>query len=154
MQTIMIGIVGFIILVGGLALGAVAFNRAREKLLHAQFRSRHPEKVALLAYSQNEKWSAYFRDNVVPRIGQSCLVVNRSDAQWKSKDTLAASIVDHFGGRSAHNPLAVLFPKSGRPRVCRLYHAFRQNLKGKPHDLQAAINSLERAVHEELRRVG
>jgi len=126
----------------------------RGKWLASQVRRHWPNKVAFLAYSDNPKWAPYLKENVLAHAESVCVVINRSNAQWKQLNPLADRVISHWGGWKSHNPLAVVFPRTGQPRVFRLYEPFQQLQKGNSAALNAMIGKLLEAISRESQRVG
>lgn len=105
-------------------------------------------KFVLLAYTNNRKWVPYIEAHLLPNIGDACVVVDRSDAQWKERFPLEASVISHWGGYREHNPLAVVFPTIGRPRVFRVYKAFQELQRGKDQRLENVSKQLVDTVEQ------
>ena len=105
-----------------------------------------PHTVALVAYTNSAKWAPYIERQLLPLIGGSCVVVNRSEPNWKAKFPLEARVLRHWGGHLNYNPITIVFPRRGRARVFRLYRPFLNNYHGKPEALTSAITELTATV--------
>jgi hypothetical protein len=101
-----------------------------------------PDKFALLAYTNSEKWAPYIERELLPRIGTFCVVVNRSEPDWKRRHPLEARVIRHWGGRLNYNPIVIVFPRAGRPRTFRLYRPFLNYHHGKPEALSSVVRDL------------
>ena len=124
-------------------------NRIHGLRLQSRVKRTWPDnKFVLLAYTNNPKWVPFIFDRIVPRIGDACVMVDRSNAQWKEHYPLEASVINHWGGYREHNPLAVVFPHDGRPRVFRMYKAFQELQRGKPQQIEEVTKRLIDAVDE------
>jgi hypothetical protein len=109
-------------------------------------------KFVLLAYTSNRKWVPFIETQLLPRIGDACVIVDRSHAQWKERFPLEANVISHWGGYREHNPLAVVFPGAGRTRVFRMYKAFQALQRGKHQPLEEVSKQLIDTV-EQCRKV-
>ena len=117
--------------------------------LQARVKQTWPKgKFVLLAYTNNRKWVPYIEEQLLPRIGDVCVIVDRSDAQWKERFPLEANVISHWGGFREHNPLAVIFPAGERPRVIRFYKAFQDVQRGKRERLEHASQQLLDSVDQ------
>lgn len=115
----------------------------RSYWLRSRVKLAWPEgKFVLLAYSNNRKWAPFIETRLLPCIGDACVIVDRSHAQWKDRFPLEASVISHWGGYREHNPLAVVFPRAGRARVFRMYEAFQELQRGKQHRLEQVSKQL------------
>lgn len=115
--------------------------------LKARLSSTWPQgRIGLVAYTANQKWAPYLEQELLPKIAASCVVVNRSDAQWKERFPLEAKAIAHWGGLRAYNPIAILLTPTDRVRVFRLYDAFQQRVRGKPKRLEEVTRELVATV--------
>jgi hypothetical protein len=129
------------------AYGVISWSRGLR--LQSRVKRRWPEgKFVLFSYTNNPKWAPFILDRIVPRIGDACVLVNRSNAQWREQFPLEARAIEHWGGYREHNPLAVVFPRDGRPRVFRMYKAFQQLHRGKPQQIEEVTKQLIETVDE------
>jgi hypothetical protein len=103
-------------------------------------------KIALVAYTDNRKWAPYIQQEILPAIERSCVVVDRFHAQWKERFPLEAQLINHWGGHFSYNPIAIVFPPLGRPRVFRLYKPFQEMRRGRPEQLHAIARDLQTCV--------
>jgi len=111
------------------------------------------DKVALLSYTTNVKWSDYLETRVIPLIESRCVVVHRSDAQWKEKNPLAAQLIEFYGDDTSYNPLAIVIRRRGWPKVFYLYEPFQKAHRGDTSALEAITAKLLEAVRYESQRV-
>jgi hypothetical protein len=96
----------------------------------------------LLSYTQSAVWAPYLENEVIPRLGDACVAIDRSRPDWKARHPAEARAIAHWGGYYEHNPLVVLFPRWRPARRIRLYHAFRDSKHGKPGALQVQLDRL------------
>lgn len=96
----------------------------------------------LLSYTQSPHWAPYLESHVIPRLGQACVVVDRSQSDWKHTFPGEARAIEFWGGQRAHNPLVILFPQWRRTKVVRLYDAFLDHKHGKDGALNSTVERL------------
>lgn len=120
------------------------------KWLQLRVKNEWPSRVAMLVYSNNPKWAPYLESNLLKDYASVCIVVDRSKAQWKTQNPLAKHVVAHWGGWRNHNPLAVVFPRSGKPRVFRLYEPFQRAKRGRTEALEDMMLALREAISSQI----
>lgn len=103
-------------------------------------------KFVLLAYTESELWASYIERELLPRIEQHCVVVNRSRENWKRQFRAEQRALSFWGGRRACNPIAVVFRPWGRVRVFRFHEPFKALKHGDPSSLDAMSRDLVRCV--------
>jgi hypothetical protein len=89
----------------------------------------------LLVYSNSPIWRDHMEQAVLPRLGQRATVLNWSERRrWRW--SIARLVFEHFAGRRAFNPLAVVFRPFRRTKTFRFWGPFRELRRGRPQDLQ------------------
>lgn len=96
----------------------------------------------LLSYTQSAVWAPYLEAEVIPRLGEACIAIDRSRPDWKQRFPVEARAIAHWGGYYEHNPLVVLFPRWRPAKTVRLFHAFRDLKHGKPKALNTDLDHL------------
>ena len=97
-------------------------------------------KHVLLVYSDSPVWHDYIKQNIIPRLPQSTIILNwshRGTWRWYS---LAVMVVQFFGGTREFNPMVIAFRPFRRAKTFRLWRAFKDYKHGK----KATLESLER----------
>src|SRR4051812_25406148 len=103
-------------------------------------------KFVLIAYTESQLWAPYIERELLPQIGEHCVVVNRSRESWKREFSAERRALSFWGGRRSYNPIAVVLRPWGRVRVFRLYEPFQELKRGRASALQAAVSDLIRCV--------
>jgi hypothetical protein len=117
--------------------------RLRGALLLKQIRSSWPrEKVALIAYTKNRKWSPHIDERILPEVEKCAVVIDRSDAQWKERYPLEERAIRYWAGRREYNPVVIAFLPNVKPRVFRFYEAFQDARRGHHESLERQTASL------------
>lgn len=117
--------------------------------LVGRLRLRWPsDKFVLIAYTDSEVWAPYIENVLLPQIGQSCVVINRSRSDGKRQYPSEKAAISFWGGLWNYNPLAVVLRPWGRPRVFRLYHPFLEMKHGRPAALEAEVKALKQCVQD------
>jgi hypothetical protein len=99
----------------------------------------------LLVYSRSPNWQEYIEHRWLPDIGSSLVTLDWSDRAFKPwPKSLEAKLFKAWKPSRDYNPLAILFPLRGTPRVVLLRRAFLAYKHGKPQDLENA----EREIYE------
>jgi hypothetical protein len=130
----LIGVIGLLAL---LLMGSWLAWQVRGLCLASRVRRTWPAgKVGIIAYTNNRKWASHVEERLLPRLASKTIVVDRSDAQWKSRFPLEHAVIRHWGGRREYNPIVIAFPSTGAPRVFRLYEAFQETRRGDRADLE------------------
>jgi hypothetical protein len=124
----------------------------RTRLLARAFRSQFsPQgKRLVLVYSRSPNWQPYIEANWLPKLAERAVVVDWSDrSHWQAPLPLAVRIARHWGGDREFNPLAIVFPPRGKPRVIRFYRPFLALKHGRVSELQDAENELFALLSEQ-----
>ena len=135
----------------GLVLLAAGAVYAHHRWLRFSFRRRHaPEgRFILFVYSDSPHWKDYVESEILPRVARHAVVLNWSERRkWEAGQTLEAKVFRHWAGTREFNPIAIIFPPSGRVRVIRFWRAFRDYKHGKRRPLERAREELFAAVEE------
>src|SRR5690606_33354443 len=98
-----------------------------------------PNKWILLSYTQSKVWAPYLESELIPKLGDACLAIDRSRADWKDKFPLEARAIEFWGGGRSYNPLVILFPKNGGVEIVRLYDEFQDMKHGKDKPLESKV---------------
>ena len=115
----------------------------------ARLRSSWPSgKFVLLAYTESELWAPYIERELLPQIGEHCVVVNRSRESWKRDFPAERGALAFWGGWHSYNPIAVVLRPWGLVRIFRLYEPFKERKHGRPSELERAAGELIRCVRE------
>jgi hypothetical protein len=132
-----------------LLLGLWAWRVAESFALRARVKATWPPgKVALIAYTRSPSWAPYIEQRILPLVSSNCIVVDRSQAQWKERFPLERRLISHYGGAREHNPLAIVFSGAKGPQVYRLYSAFRLSQKGRSKQLEDEVERIFEAIRE------
>lgn len=100
-------------------------------------------KRVLLVYSRSPHWQQHIEGSWLPRLGPHAVVLNWSDRNtWPQRAPLEVRAFRYWGGYREFNPLAVLFPKSGKVKVVRFWRAFHDFKHGREAALREAENAL------------
>ncbi len=92
-------------------------------------------RYILLVYSDSPIWSSYIKQDILPHIRQSTVVLNWSERKrWKN--SLAVLAFKLYGGRRNYNPMAIVFRPFRLNKVFRFYDAFQDYKHGKPEKLK------------------
>jgi len=102
--------------------------------------------IALVAYTRSAAWAPYIEEQLLPAIGHACIVIDRSNAQWKQRYPLERRLIDHFGGWRENNPIAIVFPPRARTKVFRMYPGFREAQKGRSKELETTVSLLRETI--------
>ncbi len=130
-----------LVLVALLVPVTVLGNAVKGWLLARSFRNHFfPQgRRGVLMYSRSPNWQPYIDGNWLPKIADRVVLVDWSDrSHWQGPLPLAVRVARHWGGGDNFNPLAVVFPPRGKPRVIRFYRPFLAFKHGKPSELQEA----------------
>ena len=67
-----------------------------------------------LAFPHAERGVApYLENEVLPRLGDACVAIDRSRPDWKARHLAEARAIAHWGGYE-HNPWSCSFPMASR----------------------------------------
>ena len=92
---------------------------------------------ALLVYSRSPNWQPYIEDRWLAEIGNRLVTLDWSDrARPTWRKSLEARVFKAWSPSRNFNPMAVLIPRSGKPRVLLFREAFLAHKHGKPEALQ------------------
>jgi hypothetical protein len=103
-------------------------------------------KVALIVYSRGAESAHYIEELLLPSINDACIVVDRSNPQWKRQFPLERRLIEHFAGGSQATPAAIVFPPGARAKVFRMYEALREAQKGRTRELDATLALVRAAI--------
>lgn len=137
-----------LMVLGGVSLLAVveiARSRSRRAAIR-EFRRVYGAtgRDLLIVYTDSPHWAPHIESKWLPRWGERAVVLNRS-RPWRYEQP-EARLWSVLGGSLEHTPLAVVVPQTGRVRVIRFWHAFRDHKHGKPGRLMAAEKELASAL--------
>lgn len=150
-----------------LILVLITFRGIRRCWLLLQVRARwYPRgRRVLLVYSDSPNWKEYFETAILPRLGDTAIVINWSQrAAWaRMTRSLELRLFDHFAGSSLlplsfwptnkvrwdanvmgreFNPLAIVFVPWWKPKVLRFWRALKEWKHGEKQrlrDLEAKL---------------
>lgn len=92
-------------------------------------------RKVLFVYSDSPNWQEYVKQNILPRLEDSAVILNWSHrAKWSR--SLAVLAFKHWGGTEDFNPLGVIFRPFKRTKVFRFHQAFLHFKHGKSADLE------------------
>ena len=77
-----------------------------------------------VSYSRSPHWQAGFETVLIPQLPASAIIVNWSDRKSWPKLALRTLAFEHFLGRNAHTPAAIIFRPFRRAQVFRFYEAY------------------------------
>ena len=100
----------------------------------------------LLSYTQSAVWAPYLENEVIPRLGDACIAIDRTQPDWKERFPVEARAIDHWGGNRSYNPLAILIPRWGMVKTVRFFEAFRAKKHGKYGPLATEVARLSSLV--------
>lgn len=90
----------------------------------------------LFSYSDSENWTEYIEREIVPKIADKAIVINRTQEQdWKKQYKLEKKALDNFAGTGI-NPVALIFRKGLKVKVIPFYEAFRDLKHGKKESIE------------------
>ena len=103
-------------------------------------------RVGVFVYSQGREWRQYVEEEIVPRVRDVLVVVDRSaEPRWTIDAGLAAPVYFHWAfGRG---PLAVVFVPWWRPRRFAFRSALRAYVAGDPAPVEALRAKLLALLH-------
>jgi len=99
-----------------------------------------------VSYSRSPHWQGRFETVLIPQLPESTIIVNWSDRKNWSRLSLRTIAFEHFLGRNAHTPAAVIFRPFRRAQVFRFYEAYRKLKRGNELPVQEQESALLRAV--------
>ena len=141
------GVMIALLMLGVLVAGAYIRHRLRGAVLLKQIRSTWPpEKVALIAYTKNRKWSPYIDERILTAVAKCAVVVDRSNAQWKQRHPVEERAIRHWAGRREYNPVVITFIPMQNPKVFRFYEAFQDTRRRRHEKLERQTASLLAAL--------
>jgi len=98
-------------------------------------------KLVLVVYSDSTIWKSYFESELLPRLGDTAVVLNWSHRkQWGI--SIAALAFRRYGGRINFNPAAFVFGPFKRVKVLRYYEPFKEYKRGAPQGVAALTEQL------------
>lgn len=133
----------------GLVVAAYAWSAWQDWRVLRRFRARWSSegRDLLLIYSESPHWQEYVEQNWLPRWRSRAVVLNWSErSRWL--ETPEVALFRRYAGRRAFNPLAILVPPRGRPRLVRFWLAFRDRKHGKELALRRAEEELAALLRE------
>lgn len=138
-----------------LLLATCLINAYQSAILRLRLRLTWPAQTwILLAYTQSDVWAPRLESEVIPRLGNACIAIDRSTPDWKQHHPNEARAIDHWGGHYEHNPLVILLPRWRPAKVVRLYKAFLDKKHGKPQALETELARLFALVEAQHARHG
>lgn len=97
-------------------------------------------KYILFIYSDSEHWAPYIEQNIIPKIQESAIIINRTKQQnWKQEYKAEYKAIAHWAHEDI-NPIALVFKPYRRVKSFRFYEAFRDYKHGKDSSLHAMCN--------------
>lgn len=91
-------------------------------------------RCILFVYSDSPVWKEYVEKEILPRLENRAVVLNRSKRKgWRT--SLAVLAFRRFGGWRAFNPLAVVFEPFRPAKVFRFFEPFHDAKHGNPSRL-------------------
>jgi hypothetical protein len=99
---------------------------------------------ALLIYSRSPNWQPYIEDRWLAEIGNRLVTLDWSDRARPSwRKSLEVRIFKAWAPARNFNPMAVLFPRRGKPRVL----LFREAFLAHKHGNSQALEELEAELY-------
>lgn len=99
-----------------------------------------------VSYSRSPHWQARFETVLIPQLPESTIIVDWSDRKSWSRRSLRTLCFDHFLGRNAHTPAAIVFRPFRRAQVFRFHDAYTKFRHGDELPVQEQESALLRAV--------
>jgi hypothetical protein len=139
------GLLGVLAVVGmspilvPVALGHVAYRELRGRALKRRFRRTWGSrgKLGVFVYSDSPNWKDHIEAVVLPRVAERFVTLNWSRrSEWARHKPLEVQIFEHWSGRRAFNPMAILVPPTGPVSTLRFWEAFRAFKHGSTHELE------------------
>jgi hypothetical protein len=115
--------------------------------VRAKLRSRWPPGVVgVISYSNSRKWKGLIESELLPQIGQRCVVINRTqDPAWEKNHALECRVQELWCGSLRHNPIVLFVPRRGKIACFPLYHALREAHQGRREELESQLGSIKAA---------
>jgi hypothetical protein len=112
-------------------------------LLSTRIQNTWPHgKTVLIAYTNSAAWTPYIENELLPRLGATAVVVNRSQSDWKKRFPLETKMLHFWGDGLRANPVVIVRMGWFKVRVFRLYDAFRAAQHGKTEELTRSIGTM------------
>jgi hypothetical protein len=127
-----------------ISLGALVWvwQLSRHVLMIAQMHMVWPEnKRLLVAYSSGAASARHIENDLIPRLGDSAVVIDRAASDWKARFPLEMRMLRFWSGLRV-SPVVIIRVPRYRIRVYELYDAFRAAQKGKPSHLAEALDQI------------
>ena len=147
--------IGFMVI--GVFLGVTVFKGAlpfAHRLgLKVRFWLRHGRKGKriLFVYSDSSNWKDYIETNILPRIEDHAIILNRSQRrEWGSRMQLETKLFNQWAGPGEFVPVAILFSLTGKVRTFRLWQ-LSENPK---HGKEKVSKEAEQALFETVKQFG
>ena len=144
---------GMIGLLMGFLFGALILKRVLPQInrfaLKFLFRRRYGRKgkSILFVYSDSSLWKEYVEENILPRLEPHAVVLNWSKRQeWKGQNRFETRVFENWAGADEFVPTAIVFSRTGKVQVFRLWPTSRDRKPGKAKPLPEARQALLAAV--------
>jgi hypothetical protein len=106
--------------------------------LSIRLRSRWgKQKRALLFYTESSVWAPYLEAEVIPKIAEHTIVINRSKENWKREYPLEKKAVEFWGDGGNLNPLGLVLGNVIGVKQYAFFEAFQEFKHGKKAKLNA-----------------
>lgn len=95
-----------------------------------------------VSYSRSPHWQSRFETVLLPQLPPSTIIVNWSDRKTWSRVSLRTLVFEHFLGKVAHTPSAIVFKPFRSARVFRFHQAYKSFKRGNPlpvHEQESAL---------------
>lgn len=130
------------LVVGILFCTSIAKKHTRWRLL----RTWPQEKYILFTYSDSPNWSEFIETNIIPKIEQHAIIINRTkNPNWKHQFKPEKRAIELWATLNA-NPLAIVFEPNGKTEPIEFYEAFRDLKHGKDKAINEKCTELLRAL--------
>ena len=115
---------------------------SRHVIIVAQMHITWPQsKRLLVAYSSGAASAEHIENELLPRLGDAAVVIDRAASDWKTRFPLEMRMLSLWAGLRI-NPVVIVRVPRYKIRVFALYDAFRAARKGRPWHLADAIDQI------------
>lgn len=101
----------------------------------------------IFVYSNSPNWKNYIEANLLPHVRDHAILLNWSERRDWDESSWPVRALQHWGGDTNYNPLAVVYVHLAHVRVLRFHQAFRDFKHGKAaplHEVEAELLELVR----------
>jgi len=140
-------IIPLVVIILPVILYVLIFRFIAQLYIRLRIKHKWPKgKYILFTYSESENWSQYIEDNILPKIDEYSIIINRSKNQhWKSKFKLERHAIESWANINI-NPIAIIFEPNKKVKVIEFYKAFRDLKHGKLETINSKSQELFECV--------